>query len=280
MDQAQRIAEAFVAARREAKALPDYPGPIPATLEEAYRVQDRALALGGRRVAGWKVGRIMPPVAERVGSDRLAGPIFADSVFRSGETPVSMPIFDGGFGAAEAEFLLRIGDAPPAGKTGFTLDEAAALIDAVHLGIEIASSPFPAINELGPAVTISDFGNNNGLVIGEPLPGWRSLAFADWPVRLLIDGVEAGSGRASAMPDGPIGAARFLFALLGHRGIAIKPGQWISSGAVTGVHPVAPGAVVEARFNDTYRLSCSIEAARPKDGMHGGDGWTEHGLKP
>ena len=44
-----------------------------------------------------------------------------------------------GFAAAEAEFVLRIGTAPPAGKTHFTLAEAANLIDAVHVGIEIAS---------------------------------------------------------------------------------------------------------------------------------------------
>lgn len=264
VDEAQRIAEAFVAARREARALPEYPGRIPATLDDAYRVQDRALALEGDAVAGWKVGRIFPPLSERVGSDRLAGPIFSGTVFRADGKPVSMRVFSSGFAAAEAEFLLRVGSAPPRGKTEFSLHEAAGLIDAVHMGIEIASSPFPAINELGPAVTISDFGNNNGLVIGDSIPDWRSLAFAEWPVRLLIDGVEAGAGRAATMPDGPIGAARFLFGLLARRGIAIEPGQWISSGAVTGVHPVSVGALVEALFDDKHKVSCTIEAATRK----------------
>ncbi|HEY6814104.1 MAG TPA: 2-keto-4-pentenoate hydratase, partial [Croceibacterium sp.] len=151
--------------------------------------------------------------------------------------------------------------APPAGKTEFTLDEAAALIDAVHLGIEIASSPLATINDLGPAVTISDFGNNNGLVVGAPIAGWQASGFANWQVSLRVDGAEAGTGRASAMPDGPLGAARFLFELLGRRGIAVAPGQWISSGAVTGVHPVAPGAFVEAVFDGTHSVSCTIEAA-------------------
>ena len=44
-DEAQRIADAFVAARREARPLLDYPGALPRSLDEAYRVQDRALAL-------------------------------------------------------------------------------------------------------------------------------------------------------------------------------------------------------------------------------------------
>lgn len=275
-DEAQRIANAFVAARREARPLLTYPGVLPRSLDEAYRVQDRALAIGAGAIGGWKVGRIMLPASETVGSDRLAGPIFADSILVShaGEKPVSMTVFEGGFGAAEAEFLLRVGEAPPAGKTEFSLDETATLIEAVHLGIEIASSPLATINDLGPAVTISDFGNNNGLVIGESIPDWRSFAFADWRVNLLVDGAEAGSGSASAMPDGPLGAARFLFGLLGRRGIAVERGQWISSGAVTGVHPVAPGACVEALFDGTHRVSCTIEAATAKED---GRGEVKHG---
>lgn len=278
-DEAQRIAEAFVAARREARPLPAYPGALPASLDDAYLVQDRALALGSGAIGGWKVGRILPPTSDAVGSDRLAGPIFADTIFQADRNPVAMTVFEGGFGAAEAEFLLQVGKAPPAGKTDFTLQEAAALIGAVHLGIEIASSPLAAINDLGPAVTISDFGNNNGLVIGGPIADWRSFAFADWPVSLLVDGTEAGSGRASAMPDGPLGAARFLFELLGRRGIPVTPGQWISSGAVTGVHPVAPGAFVEAVFDGTHKVSCTIEAATQGTDT-GRDAWTEHRVKP
>ena len=270
LDEAQRIADAFVAARREARPLLAYPGLLPRSLDEAYRVQDRALALDAGAVGGWKVGRIMPPTSETFGSDRLAGPIFADNIFRAAEKPVAMAVFEGGFGAAEAEFLLRVGEAPPAGKTEFSLDEAVALIDAVHLGIEIASSPLAAINDLGPAVTISDFGNNNGLVVGEPITGWRSFAFAEWPVSLRVGGIEAGTGRASAMPDGPLGAARFLFALLGRRGIGVTPGQWISSGAVTGVHPVAPGALVEAIFDGTHTVSCTIDAAIAREDADGG----------
>ena len=79
-----------------------------------------------------------------------------------------------------------------------------------------------------------------------------------------IDGVEAGTGRASAFPDGAIGAARFLFELMAERGIALTPGQWISSGAVSGVHVAAPGQTVEARFGDFGSLSCRLTAAAPE----------------
>ncbi|QDX28220.1 2-keto-4-pentenoate hydratase [Sphingomonas suaedae] len=256
------IAKAFVSARRDARGLSEYPGAAPTSLADAYGIQDRAIALAGGEVAGWKVGRINPPLDAQLGTNRLAGPIFVDHVHDGIDTVPSMPIFGEGFGAAEAEFLLRIGAAPDPAKLNYTLDEAAALIDAVHVGLEIASSPFPGINSHGPLVTISDFGNNHGLVVGEAIADWRDLGFIDWPVTLTIDGVQAGAATARTMLDGPIGAARFLFEAMAARGIALRPGQWISSGAVTGVHEVSPNANVTASFG-TMRVSCTIEAARP-----------------
>lgn len=253
-----RVARSFVDARRGGVALADYPGTAPGNLSEAYAVQDAALALDGRAVAGWKVGKIDPP---RDGANRLAGPIFADQVVVPGEGEVpAMPVFASGFAAAEAEFLLRIGQAPEPGRA-YSIEEAAALIDAVHLGIEIASSPYPRINADGPAVTVSDFGNNNGLVVGALLDGWRSLDLGEMPVTLLVNGERVGAATAATMLDGPFGAARFLFEHLGKRGVPLAPGQWISSGAVTGVHPVAVGDEVEARFGaggDDRRVRCTI----------------------
>jgi 2-keto-4-pentenoate hydratase len=263
-DETSRIAGRFLAARRAASGLESYPGDFPATLEDAYAIQDEAIAAWGRPVVGWKVGRVLPPLSERFGTDRLGGPIFARAVALRGSGPVEMPVFAEGFAAGEAEFLLRIGAVPPEGKTELTLGEAADLIGAVHVGIEIASSPLGAINELGPIAVVSDFGNNNGLVIGAEIADWRDSGFEQWEVATSIDGVEAGRGRASAFPDGAIGAARFLFELMARRGIALEPGQWISSGAVTGVHRAHPGQRVEARFGEGLSVACRLVAAEPE----------------
>ncbi|MCC2978417.1 2-keto-4-pentenoate hydratase [Sphingomonas sp. PL-96] len=253
----ERIAETFVQARRAGTAVLDFPGTIPDALAEAYAVQDHALALDGRRVSGWKVGKIHPPTE---GENRLAGPIFADQIVVATEAPVAMPVFARGFAAAEAEFLLRIGTAPDPAKRTYSMEEAIDLRDAVHVGIEIASSPFPGINDHGATVTISDFGNNNGLVIGPAIENWRTAGIADWPVELTIDGAPIGAATAASMLDGPFGAARFLFELLAARGIALQPGDWISSGAVTGVHQVSVGARVDVRFDNRLTAACTIVA--------------------
>lgn len=262
-DDAATIAGRFLAARRAAAGLAGYPGALPESLKAAYRIQDVAIAERNRRVIGWKVGRVNPPLSDELGAARLAGPIFDQRRAAAGETP-DMPVFAEGFAAGEAEFLLRIGTAPTAGKARFTLEEAAAAIDAVHVGIEIASSPLATINEIGPLAVVSDFGNNNGLVVGPEVPDWRSSGFEDWMVTLEIDGVEAGRGAASAFPDGAIGSVRFLFELMAERGIALEPGQWISTGAVGGVHAAQAGQMVEARFGSLPPVRCRLVPAQPE----------------
>jgi 2-keto-4-pentenoate hydratase len=253
---AEAVARAFVAARKAGTGLPDYPGEVPATLDHAYRIQARAIDLFGGEIAGWKIGRIPEPLDAHYGANRLVGPIFADSVAEANGSAPEMPVFGQGFAAAEAEFLLRIGRLPDPGRDRWTNAEAAAHIDEIRVGLEIASSPFPGINTLGPAVTVSDFGNNKGLVLGEVIDG--DSGFLDWLVMLRIDGEEAGRGTAAAMLDGPYGSARFLFELAAARGLPLAVGQWISTGAVTGVHPVRPGAQIEARFGERLRVACRI----------------------
>jgi 2-keto-4-pentenoate hydratase len=251
------IAARFLTARRQASGLADYPGAMPLSLDEAYSIQNHAIAAWNRSIVGWKVGRVQEPFASRLGADRLAGPIFFQAQGDDGSHP-KMPVFSEGFAAAEAEFLLRIGKTPPPDQQKFSLEEAADLIDVVSVGIEVASSPLRTINQLGPIAIVSDFGNNNGLIVGHEIRNWRSSSFEKWQVRTLIDGELVGTGTADSFPDGAIGSARFLFELMARRGIALKPGQWISTGAVTGVHDARAGQRVEAIFNKSLQVSCVL----------------------
>ncbi|GAA4038083.1 2-keto-4-pentenoate hydratase [Sphingomonas rosea] len=257
----EQVAQAFVVARRNATALDRYPGSPPVDLPSAYDIQDHAIAIDGRPVAGWKVGRIFPPDSERLGAERLVGPIFADQIFRvaPGEEP-AMPVFAGGFAAAEAEILVRVG---PSRDGHVPHDDAGVrtIVEEVCLGIEIASSPYPRINADGPPVTASDFGNNAGLVIGQPLAGWSERDLNAITAVSLVNDREVGRGSVATMLDGPYGAVRFLLAHLRDRGIAAPASLWVSTGAVTGVHPVEPGDHFRASFEGLGDTCCRIVAA-------------------
>jgi len=254
------ISRALVSARHAAQPLDAFPGELPATLRDAYEVQSQSIAAWPDTVAGWKVGMAPPAFRDAVDELRLAGPIFAKSVrmARPGEvTP--MGVFAGGFGAVEAEFLFRLNaDAPTTGGPT-TREEAEALVAAMHIGVEIASSPMQIINDLGPMSIISDFGNNAGLVVGPEVPGWRDLALEDLRARVHIDDVQVGDATAAAIVDGPIAALQFLIDKCRERGIPLTAGTWISTGAVTGVHQAGPGAQSHVDFGEYGAFDIVLE---------------------
>lgn len=254
-------AAAFVEARGQWRAMPNYPGRHPADLAAAYRIQDSAIALAGREVVGWKLGRIGVP---GYAVARLAGPIFAGSVAvaRPGDAAPAMPVFAEGFAAVEAEFVLRVGETVRPSPRSYAIADARAIVEAVHVGLEIASSPFPGINDHGPEVTVSDFGNNNGLVLGAAIAHWQDAALDDWPVELRIDDRVVGSGSTATMLDGPFGSLRFLLEHLAARGRALTAGSLVSTGAITGVHRIAPGQRATASFGADLAVHCRIEAGR------------------
>lgn len=248
----ENIARAFLAARAEKTPLTSYPGAMPQTMADAYAIQGAAIGFDGRRIGGWKVGRIAPDLVALYGSDRIAGPIFADEITADG---AAMPIYAGGFAAAEAEILLCLGDV---GARDHDIESVRNCITEVRAGIEIASSPFPEINRHGPAVTASDYGNNKGLVLGSPIPDWRDIDLMRMPVEMTIDGDTVGAATMANMLDGPFGSALFLIRILRARGIAIEPGTWVSAGAITGIHEIKAGQRADAVFDRKIRVGCSI----------------------
>ncbi len=257
------IAEQFVHARLCAEPLPAFPYGLPATLDAAYAAQECAIAQWPAPVAGWKVGRIDPSWSGRLGEDRLVGPIFTRGIRPAapGEI-VEFPVFEGGFAAAEAEFVFRLtADAPP-DKTTWTVNDAAQLACALHVGIETAGSPLAAINDLGPLAVVSDFGNNAGLLLGPEVTGWRERPFASLTCETFIAERSVGRGGALSLPGGPFAALAFALQRCARRGRPLATGDLISTGATTGIHALRSGQQVCVRFAGVAELRGHAVAAQ------------------
>ena len=56
-----KVAEAFVAARLAARALPDFPGVLPSDLATGYRHQEAAIGLWPDEIVGWKLSTRFEP---------------------------------------------------------------------------------------------------------------------------------------------------------------------------------------------------------------------------
>lgn len=258
------VAETFVAARLAARALPDYPGPLPETLADAYGRQDAAIALWPDEIAGWKVGAVPEAWTARLGESRLLGPIFRRQLWQArGDAIAPLPIIPDGFAAVEAEYVFVLAaDVAPKARD-WTAAQAAEVVAQLRVGIELAGSPLATINELGPAVVVSDFGNNAGLLVGPPIAHWRSQPLASLTCEMRVGGRTVGRGGAASVPGGPLAALAFALGCCARRGRALRAGDVVSTGASTGIHPVRIGEEARAAFAGIAQLSCRAVRATP-----------------
>jgi 2-keto-4-pentenoate hydratase len=248
-----------------------FPGPLPPDMAAGYATQDQAVRLWPDELAGWKVGRIASDLAGQLGADRVAGPVFRRNVWRAKEgQALPLPVIGGGFAAVEAEYIYRIGRDAPAGKADWIPAQVLDLVEDELVGVELAGSPLAVINALGPRVVAADFGNNAGLVLGRSIPDWRSRS-DDWPpVEAHVAGELVGRGSPSSLPGGPPAALAFLANLCAERGLPLKRGQLVSTGAASGIHEIAPGQSARIVFEGLDEIRCIAEAAQAGEEASGG----------
>ncbi len=262
---ADAVAQKFVSARLKAIALPEFPGTLPADLAGAYATQDAAIDLWPDQVAGWKIGKIPPAHEVKLGAKSLAGPVFQKDVrYPAQNTSVEYGMFVGGFAAVEAEYMFEIGEDAPAGKTTYTTAEAIALVKRMICGIETAGSPLATINVVGPLAVVSDFGNNNGIIVGPEVPNWRDRVMSELTCETFINGKSVGTGTAANVPGGPVEPLRFVAELCARRGRPLKAGMLITTGAITGIHDVVPGELARVEFKGLGAIQCIASPIKPR----------------
>lgn len=247
-------ARALVEARAGAAALATFPGPVPQTLDDAYAVQLAAIALWPDEIAGWKVGRMAPDLADRFGTERFVGPVFRTAVAQAPQGgPASFAMFAGGSAAFEAEFVVFVG----AGPSGELRPER------MKTGIEVAASPVTPLPALGSLATIAEFGNNAGLILDADVP----LELLAQPERLTcetrIGDADPIRHTGEALPGGPAAGFAFAQAATDRIGLPLRPGQFVSTGAITGMHAVEPGQSCSADFGAFGRIDCRVVARTP-----------------
>jgi 2-keto-4-pentenoate hydratase len=257
------ISTSLVTARRDTEGLPLYPGALPETLEEAYAVQARASQLWGDAIAGWKVGRILGDLATRHGADRFIGPIFATSVeiCESG-TVGRFPAIAGGTAALEAELVAVLGETLAPNRNDWTAGDVTSLLSGVHIGIEVAGCPVGNVGNFGPLASIAVFGNNLGLIVGQAIADWENVDLNGVCCTASIDNEEVATAIAGALPGGPLTATAFALNQAAKLGITLPSGTLISTGAITGMHPVTIGQTCVADFGELGIIRCRVVDAK------------------
>ena len=231
------ISERLVDARLNAELLPDFPGSLPETLEQAYAIQSASIDRWQDDVVAWKVAKLPATDRSRFPSERLMGPVFKSTICRlETDSLALMSVYEGGFAAVEAEYALVA---------------------------EIASSPLPMLNSIGAMAVIPDFGGNCGLVIGPKISDWRAVTPRSLTVSVTIDHVKVGEAAPDAIERDPLQATRFLIELCSCRGIDLPKGTLISTGALTGVHDMEVSSTAKLDFGRFGSFKVRFEAATP-----------------
>lgn len=236
-DMIEPIARAFLKARRRGGALvvPE-PGAALAEVADAYAVQERVVAEVGP-VGAWKVGAASP-AAEPVRAPILAATIHA--------SPAALPA--GGFRVLgiEAEIAYRLGADLPARARPYDAEEVAAAIEGMLPAIEVVDTRLADHAAAPPLWKLADNQINGGLVTGTLAADWRRFDPLTQPVRLEVDGVVVAKGRGGNTAGDPFRLLVWLANRCGAHCGGLKRGQIVTTGSLTGLRFVAPGARVHA----------------------------------
>jgi 2-keto-4-pentenoate hydratase len=222
-------------------------GSNPASVEDAFAIQDALIARLKQKVVGWKVAR--PP-----GHPWLAGAVLQSRLFASGaKVPAQLAPLRG----VEAEIAFRFDRELPPRATDYTYEEVAEAVTAM-IGFEIVDSRFADYKGAAALDKTADLQSNGGFVSGPAAPGWRKLDLETIGVTLRINGevkVQGKGGHPSKDPLIPaIGLANLKRLTTG-----IAAGQFATTGTYTGLIFAEPGDVVSATFDSIGAVDFSFQ---------------------
>jgi 2-keto-4-pentenoate hydratase len=239
-DRLHQAAEMLLEARRTVQPIDDLPPALrPATLEEAYFVQDVMLdALG--TAGGWKVGAATPD------GTPFYSPMPVDGFGTSGERIAKHLRRLRG---VEAEIAFLMGKDLPPRSTPYLREELVDAIASCHPAIELLESGLLNPDAVDRLTAIADLQSNGGFISGAAVEGWQEFDFATESAQMNVDGfVRVANGKNAAGGD----LLRLVLWMANHaqsRTGGLLAGQWITTGSWTGKIMADSGSVALARFS-------------------------------
>ena len=229
---AQRAAEWLLSEHRARhRFITLSPPGTPATITDAYDIQDKYVALLRRENGddvGYKVGLTSATMQAFCRIDHpIAGVVLGSRVHRSGG---GVRRADFGRLGLEFEIAVRIkSDIPSTGKA-FTAEVIAPHIDGVCAAIELVDDRDADYAALDVRSLVADNSWNGGIVLSEFRSTWPDLA--PLPGRATKDGEPVGEGYGRDILGHPFNSVAWLATHLASRGAALKAGQIVMTGSV------------------------------------------------
>ena len=225
-----------------------------ASVDEAYAVQ-RALQplLAERRgaVAGRKIALSSRAMQEMVGIDQpIAGAFFAQDL-HSSPAQVDLSTFRHMGVEAELAFQLSV-DVTSAAP----LNDLPSLIADVRPAFELVEDKDAEYAKLDALSLIADNAWCGGVVLGDPIAGWRDLDLANLPGVLSQTGQPDEATNTGAAD--PIGSLEWLIAHATGQGHTLRAGEWLITGSAVRTRFPEPGDELTYEVTGHSRVSLSL----------------------
>jgi 2-keto-4-pentenoate hydratase len=244
---ARRAAQSLLAAHKantQFKSLG--PPDKPATISDAYDIQERYVALLRAEhgdAVGYKVGLTSAAMQKFCGIDHpIAGVVLASRLHQSGAT---VRRADYGRLGLEFEIAVRITSDVPVSGAPVTAEMVAPHIGGVCAAIELVDDRSADYGNLDVLSLVADNSWNGGIVLSEFSAKWPDLEPALG--RATKDGAAFGEGHGRDILGHPFNSVAWLATQLNSRGVGLKAGQIVMTGAV--MKTVFPEADAGYRFD-------------------------------
>lgn len=223
----------------------------------------------GWPAAGWKIGAASQDVRRLEGMPTPSpGRLYRDRMFASSaEIPASLFI---NYRETECEFAFALGRDLSPRNWEYTEAEVAGVVASAFPVLEIGDMVFAdwygASGYFGPSL---DNGGGAALVYGQPIVGWESRDLARAHVELRLNGRFVKDGLGSAAMGHPLTSLTWMANWASQRGIALKQGEVISTGTLTGHCFVAVGDQVVADFGPLGKVEVNYAFPRHQNASKG-----------
>ncbi|MBS0387350.1 MAG: fumarylacetoacetate hydrolase family protein [Proteobacteria bacterium] len=244
---AAAAARALLAVRRGGPRLRALPAPLaPKTLAEAYAIQYALLRELNSSIAGWKASLFDA-------ENGICAPLPANAVRDAPAylVPARLPTQQNTRFGIEAEVAFRLGNDLPPLRAGARYDRetvSAALVSA-HAVIEVVVSRYVDADVVTQLERVADNFMNELLIVGPSCTSWRSLALAQLPLELRIDGKPVFQARGGHPLNDPLRPVVWLANHLSEFGQGLRAGEIVTTGSWNGVHHVTLEQSVSAWFD-------------------------------
>src|SRR3981189_241749 len=229
---ARRAAESLLAEHKaNARFRPLGPPDGPATIPDAYDIQERYVALLRNEhgdAVGYKVGLTSAPMQAFCRIDHpIAGVVLASRLHRSGTT-----VRRSNFGrlGLEFEIAVRIKSDGPASSMPHTAETIRPHIDGVCAAVELVDDRDADYANLDVRSLVADNSWNGGIVLSEFATTGPDLESVLG--RATNDRVAIGEGYGRDILGHPFNSVAWLATQLHSRGVSLKAGQVVMTGSV------------------------------------------------